>query len=589
MNQLRTRERGASVPTGTGVPPRRGVARPRLSRDTLIQYLVFAALVVFIVGPLIPVVYQSLVAGPLYRADGVLTLDNFTNLLADPEFHAVIGNSLSLAALCTLLTLVIAVPTAVLVVRSRMPFGRSLALGLQWPFFVSPLVLALGWIIVYGPAGFVSIQVKQLIGFVPWELYSIPGMALTQAVAFAPIAYVFCANALRQADSSLENAARVSGAGPLRVVFHVILPMLRPPIAYAALLTFTASLESLSIPLIFGTPARVQVFATYLYAKGLDSVNPDYGALGAASVLVLALMILLTFVQARLLRKGQRFVSVRGKAARVTKLDLGWIGRAGAVLVMAYLIFGAAIPLLGLLARSFTTILTPLANPLNFVTLGNYADVLTVPSYSRSILNSVLVALGCAVLVAVLALLVVAVARRSTFRFRRLAEYLAFGPQAVPGIIAGIGFFWAVSIAPGLGWLYGTLAIVTLAFAYGSFPSAYSSVASGSSQISLDLDNAGRVSGSDWVGVVRRLLGRLLWPSVLGAALMGFVIGMKAYSAALFVSSADTAVIGTTMLVLWTQGATGSVAALSVVQIVITAAFAATLALLMRGQRVAKH
>ena len=39
-------------------------------------------------------------------------------------------------------------------------------------------------------------------------------MAITEAVALAPIAYVFCANALRQSDSSLESAAQVCGAAP---------------------------------------------------------------------------------------------------------------------------------------------------------------------------------------------------------------------------------------------------------------------------------------------------------------------------------------------------------------------------------------
>ena len=53
-----------------------------------------------------------------------------------------------------------------------------------------------------------------------------------------------------------------------------------------------------------------------------------------------------------------------------------------------------------------------------------------------------------AVLVSVLALLAVMVARRSTFRFSRAAEYLALAPQAMPGIIVGIGLFWAFAYMP---------------------------------------------------------------------------------------------------------------------------------------------
>ena len=95
---------------------------------------------------------------------------------------------------------------------------------MQWPFFISSLILGFGWIMMYGPAGFVSVKVQQVLGGVPWNLYSLPGMALTEAVALAPIAYMFCANALRQSDASLESAAQVCGAGPLRIIVQVIFP-----------------------------------------------------------------------------------------------------------------------------------------------------------------------------------------------------------------------------------------------------------------------------------------------------------------------------------------------------------------------------
>lgn len=75
-----------------------------------------------------------------------------------------------------------------------------------------------------------------------------------------PIAYTFCANALRQSDASLEAAAQVCGAGPLRVIFAVIVPMLRPPIVYSSILVISMSVETLSVPLLYGQPVNIQVF-----------------------------------------------------------------------------------------------------------------------------------------------------------------------------------------------------------------------------------------------------------------------------------------------------------------------------------------
>ena len=196
---------------------------------------------------------------------------------------------------------------------------------MQWPFFISSLILGFGWILMYGPAGFVSVRFEKLFGGVPWNLYSIPGMAVTEAVALAPIAYVFCANALRQSDASLESAAQVCGAGPLRILGQVIIPMLRPPVVYSSILVFSMSVETLSVPLLYGQPVGIDVFSTFLYRNGLQSIDPDYTVLGAASVVILAVTISLVAVQAKLLKDAARFVSVRGKATRPRKLELGWV------------------------------------------------------------------------------------------------------------------------------------------------------------------------------------------------------------------------------------------------------------------------
>ena len=80
-----------------------------------------------------------------------------------------------------------------------------------------------------------------------------------------------------------------------------------------------------------------------------------------------------------------------------------------------------------------------------------------------------------------------------------------------------------------------------------------------------------------------RILRTLLRPAFVGAIILVFVTMMKEYSAALFLASADTGVIGTTMLDLWVQGNTGSVAALATIQIAITAVFVAVANMFMKG------
>jgi iron(III) transport system permease protein len=573
-----------SAPEPTFRPPR---YRRLLgaSRELWLQYAVLAVVAALVLAPVLPTLYQSILDRPLYEVGGIFTLENYVNLFTDAGFGRVVLNTALFAVGTTVLTLLIAIPMAVLVVRSRLPFGRVFAGAMQWPFFISSLILGFGWITMYGPAGFVSTQVRAWTGTVPWNLYSIPGMAVTEAVALAPIAYVFCAGALRKADASLESAAQVCGASPVRILFTVIIPMLRPPMVYSSILVFSMSAETLSIPLLYGQPVGIEVFSTFLYTNGLQSINPDYGILGAASTLILIVTIGLVALQAKLLKDAQRFVSVRGKATRPRRLNLGWMQWGGVALITFYVVFGALLPIGGLIFRSFTRIFTPLQSPFRSLTGANYERIVGFPVYIQSIYNSLIVAGVGAILVSLLALLAVVVARRSTFRYRRLVEYLALAPQAIPGLIIGIGLFWAFAYLPfGAGTLVqGTLFALIIGFGLRALPSGFGSIAPSVMQIGQELDNAARVSGADWVRTFTWVLGRLLTPAFAGAVILTFVTMLKEYSPAIFLGSARSNIIGTTMLELWVQGNTGSVAALATIQIAITAAFVGIAGLLMKG------
>ena len=570
-------------PGSLGVPRYRrllGVATERW-----VQVLGLGIVGLLVLSPVVPIVYQSLIDRPLYESGAILTLNNYADLFSDAGFGQVAINTILFATLTTLFTLVIAVPLAIVIVRTRLPGAWLFGSALKWPFFISSLILGFGWLTMYGPAGFVSSWVSRTFGFVPWDLYTIPGMALVEAVALTPIVYLFCANALLQTDASLESAARVAGAGPFRILRSVVLPLLRPPILYSALLTVSISLETLSIPLLFGGPVNIDVFSTFLFRRGLQSIRPDYGILAAASVIILITTVGLVVLQARLLRNSQRFVSVRGKATRPRPFDFGWLRWIAVAFVTIYVVFGALIPLGGLVLRSFTRVFTPLRNPFASLTLENYETIFRFETYVQSIGNSLIVAGVGAIVVSALAVLAVMIARRSTFRYGRIVESLALLPQAMPGLIVGIGFFWAFALAPlGFGALVqGTLIAIIIGFGVRALPAAFGSVAPVTMQVAGELDNAARVAGADWLRTFRSILARLIAPAFGGALILVFVTMMKEYTPAVFLGTANTNVIGTTMLELWIQGTSDVVAALATIQIVLTAVIVAIAGRLFRG------
>ena len=148
--------------------PRPHYRRPLgVGRETWVQYAVLALLAVLVLAPVVPTLYQSILDRPLYEAGGVFTPGNYLRLFTEAGFGTVVLNTALFAVGTTVLTLLIAVPMAVVVVRTKLPGGRLFAAAMQWPFFISSLILGFGWITLYGPAGFVSTWVRQAIGTVP--------------------------------------------------------------------------------------------------------------------------------------------------------------------------------------------------------------------------------------------------------------------------------------------------------------------------------------------------------------------------------------------------------------------------------------
>ena len=118
-------------PPAIGPAPRyRGLlGRPR---ELWLHYAVLAGLAVLVLAPVVPTLYQSVLDRPLYEAGGVLSLDNYARLFTEAGFGQVALNTLLFALLTTVMTLLIAVPMAVVVVRTKLPGGPPGAAPQPW-------------------------------------------------------------------------------------------------------------------------------------------------------------------------------------------------------------------------------------------------------------------------------------------------------------------------------------------------------------------------------------------------------------------------------------------------------------------------
>lgn len=538
-----------------------------------LQHVVLLIVLVLVAAPILPVVVQSFSGLPLYDGGGQWTLRGYLRALSSADFLAAVGNTLVFGVFATALAQVIGVLSAVLIARTRLPGARLYAGLMLWPIYVSHLVLAFGWIIAYGPSGFVTLWVEGWLGDKPWDLYSLTGLSVAAGLSLAPLTYLYCVGAARTIDPALEDAARLAGASPLRTLLTVTVPLLRPAIVTTTILNFVLAIELFALPLLLAVPSGLQFLTTFIYANGFEATTPDHAFVSAVSVLLVGLVTVLVLIQRRLVGDGKRFVTISGKAGRARAFDLGRLAWPLSIALGLYLLLSVVLLIGGLVARSFVDILSPFVPLADVLTLENYRTIFAFGPYLRSIWNTLGVAVIGAVIGTVLVLATAFVALRSDYPARRPLEFLALYPRAIPGLLVGMGVLWACTWVPMLAWLQNSIWILVFAFVMRHLPTGYGAVQPALMQISADHDRAARSVGAGWLQGCMDILLPQLRPAVWTCFALLFIHFVKEYAVAVFLFGAGSEVMGTTMLSFWVQGENGAVAALAVLQILMIVVF----------------
>lgn len=534
-------------------------------------YALWALSLVAIVGPLIPIAVASLRSVPLYESGGSWTVANYGRLFADAAWWEAVRNSLAFASLTTLGAVLLGTLVALLVTRTNLPGRRAVSVLFLVPVALPGLVLILGWSTFWAPFGYGSQWLEQhTILSVPFDLYSLFGMSVVAVTVTAPIVYFFIRGVLVSLDSSLEEAARTAGASPARSILAVTVPMLRPALLNSGVLVFALSLEILGLALILGSSAGVEVIGTYLYANWVEKVPADQGLVSAGGVCLLSVVSLLLLLRNRLAGDVRRFETVGGKPRATTVVEMGPVRWLLSVAIFLGFAFTIIAPVIAVLLAAFTPILTPYLNPFANLTTENFAAVFANDLYTRSIINSMLIAaIGGAITTLVVAVLSL-VAHRAPFRMAVPLQQSMLWPRAVPGLVTGMAFFWTFAVLDPSGGLRATLWAIGLAFAVRNIALAYSAFYPALAAIGEDMERAARTLGASWWRAAVGIVLRIARPAMAVSFVLLFVSMLNEADPAVFLVTPDTPVMGLTMLQLSLSGVGGPVAAFGVVQMVLT-------------------
>jgi len=540
------------------------------NRGLIVRIVLAALLFMLLVSPMVPIVYQGFLDKPLYDGSAAFTLANFGNLFADPRFINATKNTLIIGFIGTAISTFVGFLSALFLDRLDLPFQRTLRMMFLAPMFLSSLIMAFAWSMMYSPTGFIALWLKEVIGFGLPNLNSLLGISLLAGVSAAPVSYIYFSAAMQNIPNTLEQAARAAGATPMRALRTIVLPLLMPSVLYCVLLNFVMKLDLLAVPLVLGGPARIEVLSTYLYDKGIVAAQVDYGLVSAAAIFMLILVQLFVFAQKYMLGDLRKFNTIGGKSSSPSQIRVGLWGWLISALIFAYCLLTAIFPCLFLILRSFTSFLSPYMPISQVLTLDNFRMVLGYEAYVKSIYNTLIVAIVGGAVAVVLTFVSTIVAYRSPAFIRSFTQQTAFIPKAIPGLVVGIGIFYATVLLPGGGLLRGSLAILVVAYIIRYFPTGFATLSPAFLQIGEDLEKAVRITGGSQIRSYIAVTMPLLKPALLSCYLLYFVQFFKEYAAASFLFSPDTAVIGTTMLQLNVMGNYGPVAALSAITLALT-------------------
>jgi iron(III) transport system permease protein len=503
-------------------------------------------------------------------------LGNFAALAE--EWH-VLGNTALVASAATVMAVLFGFVVAWILTRTKVPGSARLERLMELPYYMTPLVGALAWAILASPrTGFLN-QLWHALGGSGdlFDIYSPFGIAWVMALFEGTVAFVMISAAMKSMDPSLEETSRVLGAGKLRTVLKVTLPLVMPGVLGATIFVFAEMLGSFAAAYVLGIPGRYYVITTAIW-QATTSYPPDYGRAAAMGISLFAVMLVTLTIYRLIVRRGN-YATITGKAFRPRAMDVGRAAWLLLAVVCAYVLVAVVLPLAALLLTSFQRFATVIADQMQF-TLANYQNAIGFAAVRSALVNSLMLGLGVASFGALAMTVLVWIIYRSRALGHGLIEYVVMFPQAVPRLVFGLALLWA--------WLnipipiYGTLWLLALAYFTVLMPLGVRTLAGVMLQIDKSLEECARVCGASWSYQLRTVTMPLLRPGIIAAWLLLFIASVRELGVSIFLVGPKAQVIAPSIASAWLSSSTELSTALAIIQ---TSVVFVALAILFRAAR----
>ena len=543
----------------------------------LILLISIAILVIFVAWPVLLILFNA------FFVEGKFNSLDFYNVLTEPETFQALKNSFVIACMTTVGSVIVGTFFAWLVTRTDLPYKTFMKSLFLVPFMLPSFIGALAWKMLLSPhSGYINKLWMEMFNTTEplFNIYSYAGIALVEVMYLFPFVFIQVCGALERMDPTLEESARISGAGLLTITRKITIPLVLPSIMSGALLIMLYSMAHFGTVAVLGIEQGIYNIPTLIYEKIHQSAG-SFASIRTGTVLATVLIAsaaLIIWTQQKILSRGH-YQIIGGKSFRPMELKLRGLRYPLLIFCLAYIGFTIVLPtvvifLVGGVQTYGLSILDP-----NNLSLDNYKYILFEYDVTRdAIWNSVTLGLAAAFITMFAGVMISYVIVKMKVKGKGILEFLGMLPFSVPGSVIALGVILAWSGAYGIN-IYNTVWIILVSYIARYMAFSLKANSAALEQVHDSLMEASRSCGASMWQSLKDIVIPLVRPGMISAFFLIFLPALRELTVSIMLYAPTTRTIGVAIYTLNEDGET----------VMSTALAGIALILIVLGQMLINH
>ena len=471
-------------------------------------------------------------------------VDLFTSKLAKVNLWTPLLNTVMLAVLTCVISILFGGMVAFLVTRTNLRFKKYISSIFIFPYIMPQWTLAVVWQHLFNSnavTGTSNGLLTSLTGITMplWWCQGLFPCAVVLGLHYTPFAYIMIGGIFRNMDANLEEAATILDTPKWKIMTRVTLPMIKPAILSTILLVFGSAMGSYPVPHYLNF---ITLSTKYL------SMNSKYT--GEASILAIIMMlfgIMILGINQMSLKSRKSYTTVSGKSGQISKINLGKAGQWVIAVILIFVTFMTSIFPIALFA-----IETFLPNPGDYsflytrdishlttkwwLTRGNDAGALYGQNgilfngmILRALKGTLFVSIMCALIAGTIGTLIgYAVSKNRRSRWANYVNNIAFLPYLMPSLAVGAAFF--ILFSNGRLNLFNTYTLLVIAGVVKYIPFASRAALNSMLQLSGEIEEAAIIQDIPWIKRMTRIIIPIQKSSIISGFMLPFMTCLRELS-----------------------------------------------------------